>query len=58
MNDLNVIAASLMSIVLTPLVVHGQHRSHLQPLEEQRDPLLCQRTAGLLWRHGMARQHK
>lgn len=39
-------------------VVHDQHRPHLQPLEKLRDSLLCERAAGLLWRHGLACQHQ
>lgn len=39
-------------------VVHDQHRPHLQPLEELWDPLLCQRSAGLLRWYGVARQHQ
>lgn len=39
-------------------VVHDQHRPHLQPLEKLWDSLLCERSAGLLWRHGLARQHQ
>lgn len=39
-------------------VVHDQHRPYLQPLEELRDPMLRQRSAGLLWRHGLACQHE
>lgn len=39
-------------------VVHDQHRPHLQPLEKLGDSLLCERSAGLLWRHGLACQHQ
>lgn len=39
-------------------VVHDQHRPHLQPLEKLWDSLLCERSAGLLWRHGLACQHQ
>lgn len=39
-------------------VVYDQHSSHLQSLEEQRDQMLREWTARVLWWHGVARQHK
>lgn len=39
-------------------VVHDQHCPHLQPMEEQWDPLLCQWPAGILRWHGLACKHK
>ncbi len=38
-------------------VVHDHNRAHLQPVEQERDPLLRGRAAGLHHRDDLARQH-
>ena len=39
-------------------VVHARHRVHLQPVDQERDQVLRQRPARLLYGDGLAGQHK